>query len=380
MSLSSPAPYTDSQRTSSAAHASLPVDVDTADHVMGKQKGKRQQLAKSLKRPTPQDFECLARDPSGNQGMLAQYIGTDSKYTLASSHATMMVRQSVRSSDFSHRLKEATISLILIAELVEFIHSQEDLKPEQRGYLALRMCFSALTALLGDFSSEDVLVNDPYVPIVTRSALGTFRQYYPPVAQVVARLVEKLAKSINMYRHRRSPSASVVTRFQGMLRTLETWRAALRDDTFQEPTEIIQKWFSNYPNQVGASQMRVLSIQPSIDTSETTPSLIQAAYNPALLPLYSNTEPMSQSHRSSYDNTRSSALQSSMINFGHQLPSYDTSTLFSSTCYPATTLPVSATDMPDEFTVLGSMYDDTYISPSLGQSSFYDSMYGYRQG
>ena len=88
-------------------------------------------------------------------------------------------------------------------------------------------------------------MDDPYVPIVTHAALGTFRQCYPPVAQVVAKLIEKLAKSINMYRHRRSPSASVVIRFQGMLRTMDAWRIALQDDTFQEAAEIIQKWFSN---------------------------------------------------------------------------------------------------------------------------------------
>ncbi|KAF8599746.1 hypothetical protein BDV93DRAFT_511438 [Ceratobasidium sp. AG-I] len=390
MSPSSPVPYADSQHTFLAAHASSPTNADPNTYATGKHKGKKQQATQVSRRPTSQDFEYLARDPSGHQNMLAQYVGTDSKYTLASNHAAIMVRQSVRSSDFSHRLKEATISLASIAELVEFTYSKEDLKPEQRGCLALRVCFSALTALMGDFSSGEIPLSDPNVPIVPRHALGTFRQCYSPIVPVVAKLVEKLVKSINMYRHRRSPSASVVTKFQAMLRTLEAWNAALQDGTFQEPTSIIINWLANHPSQVSSIQ-RAPSVQSSPSMSETVPSPVQVppqlTSNPAaLLSQYPYSEPMSQPRRSSHSNTRNSTLHSSMAHAGHQASSYDTGSLFPNpqfpnnlTYYPATTLPATSTDMHGTFPGIESMYDD-YIPQSAGQSSYPSSMYGYRQG
>lgn len=71
--------------------------------------------------------------------MLAQYVGGDSKYTLASNHAAITVRELSRAPDFLHRLKEATAILTLIDGLIEFVLLQEHLKSEQKGCLALRV-------------------------------------------------------------------------------------------------------------------------------------------------------------------------------------------------------------------------------------------------
>ena len=100
-----------------------------------------------------------------------------------------------------------------------------------------------------------------------------------------------------------------------------------------------------------------------------------ANFNPAvLLPQYSNTEPMNQSHPSIHDNTPSSAPQLNMMNAGQQLSSYGMSSLFAPTYYP-----VSATDIHGDFAVLGSMYEDSYTSQSSGQLFYYDSIYRYRR-
>ncbi|KAF8593166.1 hypothetical protein BDV93DRAFT_529984 [Ceratobasidium sp. AG-I] len=236
-------------------------------------------------RATLQDFERLVQYPSGNQDMLLLYVGTDSKYTLASNHAALMVRQSARSPDFLRRLQEATISLSLIAEFVEFIFSCKHLKPEQRGCLALRVCFSSLTALMGDFGSGEAPASDPNVPIVMRAALGTFRQCYDPVTLVIASLVEKLSKSINMYRYRRSPSTSVACKFQSMLRTLETWNVGLDDRTFHEPIAIIQSWLTSHSNQVSSNWVRGTNVQSSPNMSETISSPAQATSGSSVKPL-----------------------------------------------------------------------------------------------
>jgi hypothetical protein len=123
----------------------------------------------------------------------------------------------------------------------------------------LSRCFYSLTALLGDFSNgADIPLDNPQAPIVPRHSLHTFCSQYPPIGAVLSELSAEFVKSINTYRHRRSPSPSVVTKLRGILRTLEVWNEALGDSTFTEPTTIIRTWLSN----VSVRQHFVSLIQP----------------------------------------------------------------------------------------------------------------------
>jgi hypothetical protein len=77
--------------------------------------------------------------------LLLQYVGADSRYTTAGSHAGIYVRSSVHSSDPAKQLKEATASLSYIKNFLSFVHSldKDVLKQEQKGCLALRVYVSA---------------------------------------------------------------------------------------------------------------------------------------------------------------------------------------------------------------------------------------------
>jgi hypothetical protein len=124
-------------------------------------------------------------------------------------------------------------------------------QPIQRAFYShieclLSRCFNSLTALLGDFSvGTDIPVSDPHAPIVLRHDLATFRNRYPSIVTVLNELSAEFVKSINTYRHRRSPSPSVVTKLQGILKTLGVWNDFLGDATFIEPTTIIRTWLTN---------------------------------------------------------------------------------------------------------------------------------------
>ncbi|KAG8713793.1 hypothetical protein FRC09_018331 [Ceratobasidium sp. 395] len=223
------------------------------------------------------DFELLVQAPSQSYEVLRQYVGADSRYTLAGVHAGIYVRSSVQSLDLPGRLKEATIVLTWVRDFIRFVHNipKEQFKPEQRGHLALRVCYSSLTALLGDFSGDaDVHAGDPQAPIVSRSELPTFRRSYPPVVQIMAELSAEFETSVNTYKHRRSPSPSVVLKLQGVLKTLEVWNDCLRDSTFTEPARIIRTWLDNHPEQaISARCTRPgSSSQPSTAFSEQRPS------------------------------------------------------------------------------------------------------------
>ncbi|KAG9080735.1 hypothetical protein FRC06_006209, partial [Ceratobasidium sp. 370] len=146
------------------------------------------------------DFELLIQAPAQSYDLLRQYVGADSRYTLAAVHAGIYVRLNVRSSDDISRLKEATVALACVRDFVRFVHSipKEEFKSEQKGCLALRVCYSSLTALLGDFSGDaDVHAGDPQAPVVSRHELPRFRHVYPPVAQIMAELSAELGTSVN---------------------------------------------------------------------------------------------------------------------------------------------------------------------------------------
>ncbi|KAG8709677.1 hypothetical protein FRC08_018173 [Ceratobasidium sp. 394] len=236
--------------------------------------GKKQQAAS--RRLSAQDFELLIQAPSQSYDLLRQYVGADSRYSLAAVHAGIHVRLSVRSSDLVGRLKEAIVALARIRDFVRFVHSipKDDFKSEQKGCIALRVCYSALTALLGDFSGDaDVHAGDPQAPIVSRLELAGFRDAYPPVMQIVWELSTELGTSVNTYKHRRSPSPSVVLKLQAMLKTLEVWNDCLQDGTFTEPTRIIRTWLDNHPEQVNSTRRaRGSSSQPSPVMSDRRPS------------------------------------------------------------------------------------------------------------
>ncbi|KAG9105266.1 hypothetical protein FRC07_009441, partial [Ceratobasidium sp. 392] len=236
---------------------------------------KKQQAAS--KRLTVQDFQLLLQAPAHADELLRQYVGADSRYMLAATHAGIFVRMNVRASDLSSRLKEATTALTCVRDFIRFVLSipKHELKPEQQGFLALRVSYSALTALLGDFSGDaDVHAGDPQAPIVSRSDLPTFRHSYLPVAQIMIDLSAELGTSVNTYKHRRSPSPSVVLKLEVMLRTLEVWNDYLRDSTFTEPTRIIRTWLENHPEQVMSAYRTRPSTsgQPSPSFSDRRPS------------------------------------------------------------------------------------------------------------
>ncbi|KAG8709129.1 hypothetical protein FRC09_000848 [Ceratobasidium sp. 395] len=232
------------------------------------------------------DFESLVQAPSQSYELLRQYVGADSRYTLAAVHAGIYVRTSVQSLDLPGRLKEAMIALTWVRDFIRFVHDipKEHFKPEQKGCLALRVCYSSLTALLGDFSGDaDIHAGDPQAPIVSRNELPTFRRSYPPVVQIMAELSAELGTSVNTYKHRRSPSPAVVLKLQAMLKTLDTWNDYLRDPTFTEPTRIIRTWLDNNPDQVViARRARPASGRPSPAFSEQRP--FPGQYDTSLFP------------------------------------------------------------------------------------------------
>ncbi|KAG8764071.1 hypothetical protein FRC12_008292 [Ceratobasidium sp. 428] len=208
---------------------------------------------KLILRSSTLDFELLIHAPSQSYEVLHQYVGADSRYTLAAVHAGIYVRTSVQSLDLLSGLKQATIALTWIRDFVRFVHNipKGHFNPEQMGCLALGVCYSSLTALLGDFSDDvDVRAGDPQAPVISRSELSTFRHSYPPVAQIMVELSTELGTSVNIYKHRRVPSPSVVLKLQAVLKTLVVWNECLRDPTFAEPTRIIRTWLGNHPDQV----------------------------------------------------------------------------------------------------------------------------------
>ncbi|QRV97408.1 RNA recognition motif domain-containing protein [Ceratobasidium sp. AG-Ba] len=256
--------------------------------------------APTAKRLVVQDFQALVHCPQKYHETLHDYVGADSRYTLAGVHAGIFVRQCTNSTDTLNRLKQAHTALAIILDFFSFVHSipKGDLKPEQKGCFTLRVCYCALTALLGDFStSSETPPSDPHAPILSRSLLSSFRELYPPIGAILRRLSGEFELSINTYRHRRSPSASVVGKLQGILRTLEVWNQALGDETFIKPTAIIRTWLDNHPAQVDSSRRtRAPSTQSSPCPSEPRVSPAQYDspmfdYNPGQLhpsPIHGN--------------------------------------------------------------------------------------------
>ncbi|KAF8692551.1 hypothetical protein RHS03_08610, partial [Rhizoctonia solani] len=218
----------------------------------------RQAVAKrcqgpSSRRPTPEDFRSMVLCPHEHEAQIHDYVGTDSKYTLAKNYAGMMVRSSVKSHDMRAKMHEVSQALDSINLFLRFLLDYEGLRSEQKGCVSLRICFGALTALLGDFSQGNCVelsASDPNAPVVSREYLPQFRDYSPELGEILRRLSERLEKSINLYRHRRSPSCSLVTKFQEMWETLEVWNKYLMDDTFAIPSRIASDWLRNHPNQV----------------------------------------------------------------------------------------------------------------------------------
>lgn len=92
--------------------------------------------------------------------------------------------------------------------------------------------------------------SDPNAPVVPDAYLKSFRHFHEPLTDILRQLSDKLEKSINMYRHRRSPSASLVIKFQGMLTTLKRWNDFLGDDTFAGPTKVVDTWLNHVSHNV----------------------------------------------------------------------------------------------------------------------------------
>ncbi|KAG9120634.1 hypothetical protein FRC07_003806 [Ceratobasidium sp. 392] len=120
----------------------------------------------------------------------------------------------------------------------------------------------------------DIHAGDPQAPIVSRHDLPTFRRSFPQVTQIMVELSAELENSVKTYKHRRSPSPSVVIKLRAMLKTLAVWNDYLRDSTFAEPTKTIQTWLENHPDQVNSAlrQRAPSSGQPSPVASERRPS------------------------------------------------------------------------------------------------------------
>ncbi|CAE6362112.1 unnamed protein product [Rhizoctonia solani] len=234
---------------------------------------KRTQGSSSSKRPTIDDFRKLILRFHDYVSLLYAYVGTDSRYTLAKNHAAMIVRERVKSQEIENKMREVFEPLDLIDTFLGYLLEHQEMKQEQKGCVALRICMGALAALLGEFGQGNAVENfasDPHAPIVSREYLGRFRTFNPNLCDVLRRLSTKLEKSMNMYRHRRSPSSSLVAKFQEMSDTLDVWNGFLMDDTFLTPFRIASDWLKNHPNQVeGRRRNQAYSEQASPSSSDT---------------------------------------------------------------------------------------------------------------
>jgi hypothetical protein len=77
--------------------------------------------------------------PREHEAYIHDYVGTDSKYTLAKNYAGMMVRSSVKSHDMRDKMHEVFQTLDAMDLFLRFLLDHGELKPEQKGCLSLRM-------------------------------------------------------------------------------------------------------------------------------------------------------------------------------------------------------------------------------------------------
>ncbi|CAE6414252.1 unnamed protein product [Rhizoctonia solani] len=288
--MSAPSTHSSSQSSSPSIPNREP---NTSAGIRAKPSLKRQQG--SSKRPSPDEFQNLVLFPRDHESILLEYVGTDSKYTLAKNHAGMIVRSSIKSQDITSRMHEVAEPLDAIDIFLGILLEHQALKLEQKGCLSLRICFGALTALLGDFSQGggvENFVSDPHAAVVPREQLAQFRDYNPNLKVLLRRLSEKLEKSMNLYRHRRSPSGSLVAKFQEMSDTLNVWSQYLGDNTFASPSRIASDWLRNHPTQVDSRRRnQAYSEQASpilSDATRSSPPQVDANY---LSPMNAFSEP-----------------------------------------------------------------------------------------
>lgn len=198
---------------------------------------------------------------------------------MAANHTSIMVR-TLQSQDMPSKMLEVSRTLDAIDSFLEYLldYFGTAMKVEQKGCLALRISFTSLTALMGDFSQGEVLEDGPDAPVVPRMYLQTFRQLAPSLGQVVSRLSQKLEKSINIYRHRRCPSNTLVTKFERMLRTLRVWNDSLGDDTFREPTKVVSHWLATHSHQVD-NKHRIQGRSPPASPNLSDASLSRPHYD-----------------------------------------------------------------------------------------------------
>ncbi|CAE6421354.1 unnamed protein product [Rhizoctonia solani] len=246
----------------------------------GRTKSIKRSQGSSSKRPSPDDFRSLVLRPQDHEALIYDYVGTDAKYTLAKNHAGMMIRSSIKSQEMPSKMREVFVPLDSIDSFLGFLLEHQGMKQEQKGCVALRICMGALAALMGDFSQANGVenfVSDPHAAVVPREYLGQFRSFNPNLYGILRRLSTKLEKSMNLYRHRRSPSGSLVAKFQEMSDTLEVWNKYLTDDTFLPPFRIASDWLKNHPAQVDSRRRnQAYSEQASPSLSDTTgPSPVQ---------------------------------------------------------------------------------------------------------
>ncbi|CAE6487133.1 unnamed protein product [Rhizoctonia solani] len=247
-------------------------------------KSMKRSQGSSPKRPTLDDFRSLVLRSLDYEALIYDYVGTDARYTLAKNHSGMMVRLSIKSQEMSSRMREVFEPLDSIDIFLGFLLEHQGMKQEQKGCVALRICMGALTALMGDFNQANGVenfVSDPHAAVVPREYLGRFRSFNSNLYEILRRLSAKLEKSMNLYRHRRSPSISLVAKFQEMSDTLEVWNKHLADDTFLPPFRIASEWLKNHPAQVDSRRRnQAFSEQASPSLSDTTgPSPIQCDSN-----------------------------------------------------------------------------------------------------
>ncbi|KAB5589871.1 hypothetical protein CTheo_6691 [Ceratobasidium theobromae] len=263
-------------------------------------------------------------------------------------------------------MREVSNRLAAIDSFLQFLFDGE-LKPEQKGCITLRISFAALTALLGDFSMGQLPASDPNAPVVPDAYLKSFRHFHEPLTDILRQLSDKLEKSINMYRHRRSPSASLVIKFQGMLTTLKRWNDFLGDDTFAGPTKVVDTWLNHHPNQVNNKQRGSgygEQSSPTTSDSHTSPGQYDSSLM-SPMPAYDE----SLNRRSSPNNVRATG--------GSGTQAYDS--LFHTVNHSS-----NVTFFPSAFNALGFSQDalsGMYAhfpppSPGPNQGSFHTTGYG----
>ncbi|CAE6413626.1 unnamed protein product [Rhizoctonia solani] len=239
---------------SQSSFSSLPsIEPNNTTSNRSRQPVARRPQGSSSRRPSPDDFRSMILCPREHEAQIHDYVGTDARYTLAKNYAGMMVRSSAKSHDMTTKMHEVSQSLDAIDLFLCFLLEYDGLKSEQKGCLSLRICLGALTALLGDFSQGnhvELSASDPNAPVISKECLPQFRTYNPELTGILRRLSERLEKSTNLYRHRRSPSCSLVAKFQEMSDTLDVWNKHLMDDTFASPSRIASEWLRNHPSQV----------------------------------------------------------------------------------------------------------------------------------